>query len=95
MSDFFDKAVNYVRTLPAEGPTKPSNETKLKFYANFKQATVGSCKEHGGAQPWAIKVEARAKWDAWQALGSKSAEEAKRDYVALLDSVDKDWRAKC
>lgn len=87
----FEKAVAYVRALP-KGESTLSQEQQLAFYANFKQATVGTCKQHGGAQPWAVQFEARAKWDAWNALGEKSSEAAKADYVNLLDSSVPAWR---
>ncbi len=89
MSDF-EKAGQYVREMPAS--VSVSNETKLGFYAHFKQATVGPCAKHGGSQPYKIQFEARAKWDAWNALGEMTAEEAKNKYVQLLDSVVPDWR---
>ena len=56
----FDKAVYLVRN----GPPIPdaSTDKKLKFYSLYKQATEGDVK---GAQPWAVQLEARAKWDAW------------------------------
>ncbi len=33
----FHKAVELIKSLPKEGPQTPSNETKLKYYAYFKQ----------------------------------------------------------
>ena len=87
----FDNAVNHVRSLP-KGESTITQEQQLQFYANFKQATVGPCSQHGGAQPWAVQFEARAKWDAWNALGNKSAEAAKADYVKLLDEIIPNWR---
>lgn len=55
----FKKAVWLIRN----GPKKDSsNDEKLAFYKYYKQATEGDVQ---GAQPWAIQVESRAKWDAW------------------------------
>jgi diazepam-binding inhibitor (GABA receptor modulator, acyl-CoA-binding protein) len=90
MSDF-EAAVAYVRSLP-KGESTLTQEQQLAFYANFKQATVGPCKQHGGAQPWAVQFEARAKWDAWNALGDKTVEAAKADYVKMLDEAVSAWR---
>ena len=87
----FDQAVEYVRALP-KGESTITQEQQLQFYANFKQATVGPCSQHGGSQPWAVQFEARAKWDAWNALGSKTAEDAKSDYVKLLDQTQPNWK---
>lgn len=89
----FERATKYVQSMP-KGESTLSNEDKLAFYANYKQATVGTCKAHGGAQPWSVQFEARAKWDAWNALGERTADEAKKAYVAALDKADKDWRSK-
>ena len=50
--------------------TKPSNEVLLKLYALYKQATVGDVNI---AQPWAVQLEARAKWDAWNELKGQPA----------------------
>ena len=38
-----------------------------------------------GSQPWAVKLEARAKWDAWNEVKGTSSEDAKRQvgYAAI------------
>ena len=46
-----------------------------------------------GSQPWAVQLEARAKWDAWNELKGMDPEEAKRQYCALLDKDQPDWEA--
>ena len=83
----FEQAVEFVGSLPKDGDVQLSNQQKLKFYSLFKQATVGKCSEKGGSQPWAIKIEARAKWDAWNALGDLSKEDAEKQYVDELTKV--------
>lgn len=60
------------------------NKTKLEFYSFFKQATEGNVK---GAQPWAVKVEARAKWDAWNSRKGMKPNDAKAAYVNRLVAV--------
>ncbi|KAG5482173.1 hypothetical protein CUR178_06032 [Leishmania enriettii] len=77
----FDAAVAYVRSLPADGPVRMDNSTRLSFYSLYKQATEGDVK---GTQPWAVQVEARAKWDAWNARKGMSSDDAKAAYVKLL-----------
>lgn len=77
----FDAAVQYVRSLPKDSSFKMSDETKLKLYAFYKQATEGPVT---GSQPWAVQVEARAKWNARKAIEGMSKEEAMANYVALL-----------
>ncbi|EAN90512.1 hypothetical protein C3747_23g851c [Trypanosoma cruzi] len=83
----FEAAVNYVRSLPKDGPVQLSNAVKLEFYALFKQATEGPVT---GAQPWAVQFEARAKWDARNAIVDMSKEEAMQKYVTRLVEVTKE-----
>ena len=47
-----------------------------------------------GSQPWTVQFEARAKWDAWNEVKGMDAEEAKRQYVALLDKVSQPQTAR-
>ena len=61
---------------------------KLEYYALYKQATEGDVE---GTQPWAVQFEARAKWDAWNALKGMSKEQAMKDYVALVAKGDPNW----
>eukprot|EP01083_Nonionella_stella_P023016 63600_1 len=85
----FEQAVEFVRALPKDGDVQLDQETRLKFYGWFKQATVGKCSEKGGAQPWKVQMEARAKWDAWNAVAELSVEDAKKAYVDLLTEKTK------
>ncbi len=64
--------------------TRPSNEVLLDLYGLFKQAASG---DNTSSQPWAIQVEARAKWDAWTARKGMSSEEAKTAYIALANKL--------
>jgi len=68
---------------------EPSNETKLAYYGLFKQATVGDVT---GSQPWAVQVESRAKWDAWNSHKGMSADDAMKAYVAEIEKTDPVWR---
>ncbi|KAG7546356.1 Acyl-CoA-binding protein ACBP [Arabidopsis suecica] len=56
-------------------------EAKMELFGLHKIATEGSCRE---AQPMAVMVTARAKWNAWQKLGNMSQEEAMEQYLALV-----------
>jgi len=78
----FNFAVEQIKAS-ASAPTV-SNETKLKFYALYKQATVGPCNT---SQPWAVQVVERAKWDAWNSLGKMSKTTAMTDYCNLYLST--------
>jgi acyl-CoA-binding protein len=58
----FKAACDAIQNLPKNGPFQPSNELLLKFYAYFKQATIGPCQS---SRPSIFKVVERAKYDAW------------------------------
>lgn len=62
----------------------PGNETKLKIYALFKQSTTGAVTTK---RPGMMDFVGRAKWDAWNALGKMSQEEAQKTYIQLVDSL--------
>ena len=47
-----------------------------------------------GSQPWAVQLEARAKWDAWNSVKGMAKEEAMRNYVALISSQDSNWESQ-
>ncbi|VBB17698.1 Acyl-CoA-binding protein [Yasminevirus sp. GU-2018] len=76
----FEFAVKQVRDSDPNAKNAPSNETKLKFYGLYKQATEGPCNT---SRPWAIQVVECAKWDAWNALGKMSKETAMLKYCEL------------
>jgi diazepam-binding inhibitor (GABA receptor modulating acyl-CoA-binding protein) len=76
----FEQAVAESKTLPE----KPDNMTLLKIYALYKQATAGDV---DGKRPGFTDMVGRAKWDAWNELKGKSADEAMREYVDLIESL--------
>lgn len=61
----FEAAQQRLQTLK----TSPGNEAKLKLYGLFKQATVGPVNTK---RPGMTDFVGKAKWDAWNALGSLS-----------------------
>ena len=63
---------------------RPDNDTMLKLYALFKQASVGDVE---GKRPGFTDMIGRAKYDAWTATKGKSTEDAMRDYTALVNSL--------
>ena len=87
----FIAASTYV--AKSNGP-KPDNATQLEYYALYKQATVGPCSVHGGAQPSFFNMTSKAKWDAWNKLGGMSKEEAETKYVQALEKSDPEWKTK-
>ena len=65
-------------------PEKPDNMTLLKIYALYKQATSGDV---DGKRPGFTDMVGRAKWDAWDGLKGKSADEAMQEYIDLIESL--------
>ncbi|PNI62966.1 ECI2 isoform 5, partial [Pan troglodytes] len=59
----FENSMNQVKLLKKD----PGNEVKLKLYALYKQATEGPCNM---PKPGVFDLINKAKWDAWNALGS-------------------------
>ena len=60
---------------------RPDNETMLKLYALFKQATIGDVE---GKRPGFTDMIGRAKYDAWAGIKGKSADDAMQEYTALV-----------
>ncbi|XP_058411332.1 enoyl-CoA delta isomerase 2 isoform X1 [Diceros bicornis minor] len=73
-------AVNQVKLLKKD----PGNEVKLKLYALYKQATEGPCNM---PKPGVFDLINKAKWEAWNALGSLPEETARQNYVDLVSSL--------
>jgi len=63
---------------------RPDNNTMLKLYALYKQATVGDVE---GKRPGFSDMVGRAKYDAWAATKGKSADDAMKEYTALVNSL--------
>ena len=83
MSDLksrFDQAVAESKNLPE----RPDNQTLLKLYALFKQATTGDVE---GKRPGFTDMVGRAKWDAWNELKGTGANDAMKQYVSLVDDL--------
>jgi len=94
LEDQFKAALAYVQgesTDKTSNRVQLSNETKLQFYALFKQVTKGKCTEK---PPSRLQVVNRAKWAAWNDLGNMSKEDAIRTYVDTLLKSDPNFRSK-
>jgi diazepam-binding inhibitor (GABA receptor modulating acyl-CoA-binding protein) len=63
---------------------RPDNNTLLKLYALYKQATAGDA---AGERPGSFDFVRRAKFDAWSAIKGTSADESMRQYIALVKSL--------
>lgn len=63
---------------------RPDNATLLKIYALYKQATEG---DNDSKKPSFSDMVARAKWDAWAKLEGTTGDEAKQQYIELIESL--------
>ena len=76
----FEAAVANSRKLAQ----RPDNPTLLKIYGLYKQATAG---DNAEKKPGFGDMVGRAKWDAWNGLKGTDSEEAKRQYIELIESL--------
>ncbi|CAF4374235.1 unnamed protein product [Rotaria sordida] len=60
------------------------NETKLKLYALYKQATTGVCST---SKPGLTDFVARAKWTAWSSLGKMNQQDAQKQYIQTVQQL--------
>ena len=80
LNDRFEASVALSKTLSE----RPDNPTLLKIYALYKQATEGDNSEK---KPSFSDVVERAKWDAWNKLNGTSSDDAKQQYIDLIESL--------
>jgi acyl-CoA-binding protein len=83
MSDLsaqFDAAAAASKQLPK----RPDNDTLLKLYALYKQGSAGDV---SGDRPGGFDFVGAAKYDAWAKVKGLSQDEAKRQYIVLVDSL--------
>ena len=83
MSDLmasFEAAAAASKTLSE----RPDNATLLQLYALYKQGSSGDV---DGKRPGFTDMVGRAKWDAWNELKGKGANDAMQEYVDLIESL--------
>jgi acyl-CoA-binding protein len=83
MSDLkaeFEKAAADVQKLTK----KPDNETLLKLYALYKQATSGDV---NGPRPGAFDMVGQAKYTAWTKLKGVKQDAAMQQYISLAQNL--------
>lgn len=81
LKESFDKAVADSKTITE----KPDNETLLRLYSLYKQATEGNAPVEGPSNPF--DIVGRAKHDAWQSINGTTADDAMQQYVDLVSSL--------
>ena len=74
----FEQAIANSKTLSE----KPDNETLLKLYSLFKQATEGDNTGEGPSN--AFDFVAKFKHEAWAKLAGTSKEDAMQQYIDLV-----------
>ena len=83
MSDLqarFETAAQEAKQLPE----RPDDDTLLKLYALYKQATMGDV---SGKRPGFTDFVGRFKYDAWAKLRGTAKEEAMGAYIDLVESL--------
>jgi len=80
LQEQFDQAVADSKSLPE----RPDNMTLLKIYALYKQGSSGDA---SGERPGMTDFVNRAKFDAWAALQGTSQDEAKQQYIDLIEEL--------
>ena len=83
MSDLktqFEKAAQEAQKLPK----KPDNDTLLRLYALYKQATVGDV---SGKRPGFMDMVGQAKFDAWAKVKGSSKDSAMQAYIDLVNKL--------
>jgi diazepam-binding inhibitor (GABA receptor modulating acyl-CoA-binding protein) len=76
----FEDAAKRVQTLTS----RPSNDTLLELYALYKQGSVGDVQ---GKRPGMLDLKGRAKFDAWEKRKGMAKDQAKTQYVALVERL--------
>lgn len=80
LDDEFKHAVDRSQLLD-----KPPNNVLLDLYSLYKQASEGDVQ---GKRPGMTNLRGRAKFDAWQKRKGMAQDEAKRQYIALVDKLE-------
>lgn len=82
LQQLFEKAAADSKLLAS----KPDNETLLKLYSLYKQATEGDVSaDNEPSNPF--DFVAKAKFNAWNELKGKSKDDAMQGYVDLVNNL--------
>jgi acyl-CoA-binding protein len=83
MSDIdarFEQAAQAAKSLPE----RPADEVLLKLYALYKQGSAGDVT---GDKPGFFDFVGVAKYEAWAKLSGLGREEARQQYIDLVQSL--------
>jgi len=65
-------------------PERPDNDTMLKLYALYKQGSKGDV---SGDKPGFFDFVGVAKYEAWEKMQGTDQDEAKQQYIDLVESL--------
>ncbi|MEL6253664.1 MAG: acyl-CoA-binding protein [Bacteroidota bacterium] len=80
LQEKFEAAKEQILTLKE----KPSNDTMLKVYSLYKQGSQGDINME---PPGVFDFVAKAKYNAWEQLKGLSQEDAKKQYIELVNEL--------
>lgn len=80
LNDAFENAQNDIKKLTS----RPDDATMLKLYALYKQGSVGDVQ---GDKPGFFDFVGAAKYEAWERNKGMSTDEAKQNYVDLVNQL--------
>ena len=83
MSDL-DTAFAQAQSDAKQLPERPDNDTMLRLYSHYKQASEGDV---SGDKPGFFDFVGVAKYEAWEKLKGMDSAEAKQKYIDLVDSL--------
>jgi diazepam-binding inhibitor (GABA receptor modulating acyl-CoA-binding protein) len=81
--EIFEQAIADSKQLAS----RPDNDTLLKLYSLYKQATDGDAPDEGPSNPF--DYVGKAKYNAWEAIKGLSADDAMSRYVAVVEGLKK------
>jgi acyl-CoA-binding protein len=81
LADLFERAAAGAKQLPE----KPDNATLLRLYALYKQGSAGDVT---GDRPGMMDFVGRAKYDAWAELAGTDRDDAKQQYIDLVEELE-------
>lgn len=81
LQEIFQQAVANSKLLAS----KPDNETLLKLYSLYKQATEGDNTESGPSNPF--DFVAKFKHEAWAKLKGLTQNDAMQQYIDLVNQL--------
>ena len=80
LNDAFENAQKDIKNLTK----RPDDATLLKLYALYKQGSTGDVQ---GEKPGFFDFVGAAKYEAWEQLKGLSSDDAKQQYVDLVNKL--------